>query len=172
LTQARGDVVEIAVGTGLNIPLYPQEASRVVGIELSEPMLDIARKRLASAGLTGRMEVRQGDAQALDLPDESADTVISTYTLCTIPDPQAACREAWRILRPGGRFVLAEHGPSTRAAIRALMAVVDPLSVRFGADHLTRDPIPYLEAGGFTVQESHRSGRAGVVFRVVATKVE
>ncbi len=110
------------------------------------------------------MELRRGDVQALDLPDGSADTIVSTFTFCTIPDPGAASRQAYRVLRPGGRFVLAEHGPSTRTLGRAVMRAIEPMSLRFGADHLTRQPVPYLEAAGFTVDEVHRCGPGGTTF--------
>jgi ubiquinone/menaquinone biosynthesis C-methylase UbiE len=78
-----------------------------------------------------RIELHRGDVQALDLPDSSADTVVSTFAYCTIPDPPRASNEAYRILTPGGRFVLAEHGPSTNAVVRAVMRATEPLSVRF-----------------------------------------
>jgi ubiquinone/menaquinone biosynthesis C-methylase UbiE len=166
--QARGRVVEIAVGTGLNLPLYPAEVT-VIGIELSEPMLGLARERAAEAGLTDRTELRQGDAQALDLPDVCADTVVSTFSLCTIPDPAAAVREAYRILRPGGQILLAEHGPSSNTVIRAGMRAAEPLTVRFGADHLTRDPRLLLEQAGFHIDTTERR-TVGVSFRVRATR--
>lgn len=168
VTQARGKVVEIAVGTGLNLPLYPADIDGVVGVDLSE-MLAVARRRVDEQRLD-RIELHQGDVQALDVPDSSADTVVSTFTYCTIPDPQRASNEAYRILTPGGRFVLAEHGPSTNAIGRALMRAAEPLSVRFQADHLMRDPVPYLQVAGFTIDETHRSGRGGIVFRVLAHK--
>ncbi|KAA9381997.1 methyltransferase domain-containing protein [Microbispora cellulosiformans] len=166
--QARGHVVEIAVGTGLNLPLY-DAATTVVGIELSERMLDLARRRVARDGLGARVELRQGDAQRLDLPDAVADTVLSTFTMCTIPDPAAAAREAYRVLRPGGRFVLAEHGPSSNPILRAGMRLVEPLFVRFEADYLTRDPRPYLERAGFEIESVARAAR-GVSFRVLAVR--
>jgi ubiquinone/menaquinone biosynthesis C-methylase UbiE len=169
IAQAHGRVVEIAVGTGLNLPLYPADVEGVVGVDLSEEMLDLARRRVAEQRLD-RIELHQGDVQALDLADSSADTVVSTFTYCTIPDPQRASNEAYRILTPGGRFVLAEHGPSTNAIARTLMRAVEPLSVRFQADHLMRDPVPYLQVAGFTIDEVHRSGRGGLVFRVLAHK--
>ncbi|MBW0106307.1 methyltransferase domain-containing protein, partial [Pseudonocardia sp. KRD-291] len=111
VSRARGRVVEIAVGTGLNLPLYSPLVSRVVGVELSEGMLALARQRVDDEALD-RVELRQGDVQDLDLPDHSTDTVLSTFTFCSIPDPAAAARAAYRVLVPGGRFVLAEHGPS------------------------------------------------------------
>jgi ubiquinone/menaquinone biosynthesis C-methylase UbiE len=165
-SRARGEVVEIAVGTGLNLPLYPADVT-VIGIELSEQMLLRARRRAAEAKL--RVDLRQGDAQALDLPDACADTVVSTFTLCSIPDPAAAVREAYRILRPGGRMVLAEHGPSSNVLLRGAMRLAEPATVRFGADHLTRDPRPLLSQAGFHLDEVHRE-KSGVSFRVLATR--
>ena len=166
--QATGDVLEVAVGTGLNLPHYPH-GTNVVGIDLSEGMLAIARKRVADLDLADRVELRQGDVQALEIPDASVDAVVSTFTFCTIPDPLAAAREARRVLRPGGRFVLVEHGPSSRRWMRAGMRVAERLTMRFGADHLTRDPVPYLTEAGLGAGEVSRS-KAGIVFRVVATK--
>ncbi|AKE89077.1 MULTISPECIES: class I SAM-dependent methyltransferase [Rhodococcus] len=165
--QARGRVVELAVGTGLNLPLYGPEVEHVVGIDISPRMLELAR---AKAAADPRVELREGDVQALDLPDASADTVLSTFTFCTVPDPARAAAEAHRVLVPGGRVVLAEHGPSTNRALRALQRGIEPLSIRFGADHLLRDPVPYLTEAGFVVDDVHRTGRMGIVFRVLAHK--
>ena len=169
LSQARGDVLEVGVGSGLNLPLYGPAVTSVLGIDLSEGMLAIARQRAERGGLT-MAQLRTGDAQALDLPSDSADTVLSTFTFCTIPDPLAASREAYRILRSGGTFVLAEHGPSARAFGRAAMRAVEPLFIRFGTDHLMRDPATYLTGAGFTVTSVERGGRGGAIFRVLARK--
>ncbi|MEW9532497.1 class I SAM-dependent methyltransferase [Microbispora sp. NPDC049125] len=166
--QARGHVVEIGIGTGLNLPLYAPGVT-VIGIELSERMLSLARRRAEQAGLTGRVELRQGDAEHLPLPGGIADTVLSTFTMCTIPDPAAAAREAYRVLKPGGRFVLAEHGPSANPVIRAGMRLVEPLMVRLEADHLTRDPRPFLEQAGLRIDSVSRMTR-GISFRVLATR--
>ncbi len=167
-SHADGDVLEIALGTGLNLPNYPV-STRVLGIELSGKMLDIARRRATDLGIADRVQLQQGDVQALEVPDESRDTAVSTYTVCTIPDPAAAAREVFRVLRPGGQFILVEHGPSTNAVVCAGQRMAEPLTKRFGADHLTRDPVPYLEQAGFAVDEVHRS-KVGVVFRVLAHK--
>ena len=166
--HAKGDVLELAVGTGLNLPNYAP-GTTVLGVELSESMLAVAYRRIAGLGLGGRARVEKGDCQALDLPDDSRDTVVSTYTLCTIPDPAAAMREALRVLRPGGRLLLVEHGPSTNRPMCAAQRAIDPLAVRFSADHLTRDPVPYAARAGFQIDQVERS-RAGIVFRVGAHK--
>jgi ubiquinone/menaquinone biosynthesis C-methylase UbiE len=165
--RARGQVLEIGVGTGLNLPLYGPETT-VLGIELSQGMLEHARRRVAAAGLEGRVSLRLGDVQALDVADESIDSVVSSFTFCTVPDPLVAAREAFRVLRPGGSFVLAEHGVSTRSWVRAGQRAAEPFTVRFGGDHLTRDPLGYLREAGFTLREAHHGGRLGLLFLVEA----
>ncbi|BDT87278.1 class I SAM-dependent methyltransferase [Nocardia cyriacigeorgica] len=164
--QARGEVVEIGVGSGLNLPLYGAGVTRLIGVDLSEPMLTLARARSAAVPV----ELRRGDVQQLDLPDASADTVVSTYTFCTIPDPGVAARAAWRVLRPGGVFVAVEHGPARSRAVAAVMRWVEPLAVRVAADYLTREPVGYLTDAGFGIDFTDRTGRGGVVFRVLARK--
>ena len=164
--RAHGEVLEIAIGTGLNLPHYPADV-RLTGIEFSPAMLDIARRRAAE--LHRDIDLLLGDAQALEFPDNSFDTVTCTLSLCTIPDDRAAVAEARRVLRPGGRFVLLEHVRSTRPVIRAAERLLDPLAVRFGGDHLAREPLEHLAAEGFTIDELERS-KLGIVERVAAHK--
>ena len=169
-SQATGDVLELAVGTGLNLTLYPQGVRHVLGVELSERMVGLARARIREAGIGDRIEVTQGDVQNLDLPGESFDTVLSTYTVCTIPSPQAALAEAWRVLRPGGRLIMVEHGPAARQWVRVGQRVINPLSIRLQADHILRDPVPFAVDAGFEVVDSEQTGWSGLVYRVVTAK--
>ena len=163
-SRARGDVLELAVGTGRNLEHYPADV-RVTGIELSPDMLAIARRRAAE--LHRDFDLRLGDAQALEFADDSFDTVTCTLSLCTIPDDRAAVAEVKRVLRPDGRVVLLEHVRSTRPAIRAAERLLDPLAVRFAADHLAREPLEHLAAEGFAIDELERS-KLGIVERVAA----
>lgn len=165
-SQARGDILEIAVGTGRNLKHYPAGIT-LTGIELSEQMLVIARKRAVEAKLD--VDLRQGDAQALEFPDESFDTVVITLALCTIPNDRAAVREIKRVLRPGGKLILLEHVRSPIAPVRAVQRLLDPLTVHFEADHIVRDPLDYLAEEGFEVQDVTRL-KWGIVERTVARK--
>jgi ubiquinone/menaquinone biosynthesis C-methylase UbiE len=165
-SQVSGDVLELAIGTGRNLPHHDADV-RLTGIELSPQMLEIARQRAEQLGRD--VDLRIGDAQALEFEDESFDTVIITFGLCTIPDDRGAVSEAHRVLRPGGRLVLLEHVRSPSPPLRGLQRVLDPLSVRFAADHLVRDPLDYLANVGFEVESVERL-KWGIVERVVARK--
>jgi ubiquinone/menaquinone biosynthesis C-methylase UbiE len=167
-SRAEGRVLEIAVGTGRNLPHHRDDV-QLTGIELSPEMLAIATRR---AGELGReADLRLGDAQQLDFPDASFDSVVCTLALCTIPDDRGAVAEAYRVLRPGGRFLLLEHVRSPVTPVRLVQRMLEPLTVRFEADHLTREPLDHLAAEGFEVEEFERS-KWGIVERVAARKPE
>ena len=165
-SKAEGDVLEIAIGTGRNLGLYPDEVS-LTGIEYSPAMLEIARMRAQELGR--KIDLRVGDAQALDFPAASFDTVICTLALCTIPDDRAAVSEAKRVLRPGGRFLLLEHVRSPALAVRLGQRVLEPLMLRFEGDHLLREPVEHLRADGFEIDQLLRS-KFGIVERIAARK--
>ncbi|MGH2573290.1 MAG: class I SAM-dependent methyltransferase [Actinomycetota bacterium] len=165
-SQARGDVLEMAIGTGRNLAYYPT-AVRLTGVDLSPSMLKRARRRVRDLGRDA--DLRVDDAQALDLPDEAFDTVVITLSLCSIPDERRALAGALRVLRPGGRLFLLEHVRSPARLIRAGQRLLAPLILWLQADHLMRDPLEHLESVGFVVERVERS-RWGIVERVAARK--
>ena len=167
-SQAQGEVLEIAVGTGLNFRHYPDDVT-LIGIELSPAMLEIARRRAQELGRD--VDLRVGDAQELDFPDECFDTVVSTLSLCTIPDERKAVGEARRVLRPGGRLLLLEHVRSPIPVVRTVQRLLDPLFVRFEADHQLREPLDDVNEEGFEVEWLERS-RWGIVERLSARKLD
>jgi ubiquinone/menaquinone biosynthesis C-methylase UbiE len=164
--QAEGEVLEIAVGTARNLPHYPKDVS-ITGIELSPEMAELGRRRAAELGR--EIDLRVGDAERLEFPDESFDTVVCTFGLCTIPDDAAAIREAKRVLRPGGLLLLAEHVRSPNPVVRTIERIVDPIAHRLGGDHMLREPLDHLHAEGFEVEELERR-KAGFVELVAARK--
>lgn len=166
-SQAEGEVLELAAGTARNLEHYPPGVE-ITAVELSPGMITIGRKRAEELGREA--DLRIGDVQDLDFRDESFDTVVCTLGLCTIPDPRKAISEAHRVLRPGGKLILLEHVRSPSLPVRTLERVLEPLSVRFQADHLTREPLDYLQAEGFEIERLERS-KWGIVERVLARKV-
>jgi ubiquinone/menaquinone biosynthesis C-methylase UbiE len=164
--QAEGEVLEIGVGTGRNLPHYREDV-QLTAIELSPAMLEIARARARELGRD--VDLRVGDAQALEFPDESFDAIVCTLSLCTIPDDRAAVAEVRRVLRPDGRFLLLEHVRSPVVPIYLGQRLLEPLAVRFEADHLLREPLEHLRAEGFEVERLERS-KLGIVERLAALK--
>lgn len=163
--ELRGETLEVAVGSGLNLPHYPAAVGRSVGVDLSSGMLGQARRR---AGELGReIALVQADAERLPFPDGSFDTVGVSLALCTVADPAAVLREVARVCRPAGRVVLLEHVVSPVAPVAALERLLSPLQERFIGCHLTRETIDTARELGFTVlSERHRL--VGVFRLVVA----
>ena len=165
-SQARGEVLEVAVGTGRNLPFYPKEVN-LTGVELSPAMLEVARSRAQELGVEA--DLRIADAQALPFPDEAFDTVVMTLSLCTIPDDRKAVSEASRVLKSGGRLLLLEHVRSPVLPVRTVQRLLDPLFVRFQADHLSREPLDHLDDASLEVERIERS-KLGIVERLSACK--
>jgi ubiquinone/menaquinone biosynthesis C-methylase UbiE len=165
-TQATGDVLEVAVGTGLNLDFYPDNI-RLTGVDFSPAMLKRARDRAHKLGR--RVELREGDAHALEFPDSSFDTVVCTFSLCGIPDDRQAVAEMRRVLRPGGQLLLADHIASSAWPVRALQGLLDLVTVPLGGEHLRRRPLEQVRALGFQVERCERF-KAGIVERLAARK--
>jgi ubiquinone/menaquinone biosynthesis C-methylase UbiE len=165
-SQATGNVLEVAVGTGRNLPFYPPDI-QLTGVEFSPAMLDLARQAARALGRT--VDLRLGDAQALDLPDAAFDTVVCTLSLCGIPDERRAVAEMKRVLRPGGRLLLLDHIAASAAWARGIQWLLERITIALGEEHLLRRPLLTVRAAGFVVEVSQRS-KLGIVERLVAHK--
>jgi ubiquinone/menaquinone biosynthesis C-methylase UbiE len=164
--RAAGRVLEVAIGTGRNLPHYPPDVV-VCGVELSPAMLAIARQQAADLGRD--VDLREGDAEHLPFDDASFDTVVCALSLCTIPDPATAIGEMKRVLIPGGRLLLLDHIHSTWPPIYAAQWLLERLTIRAAGEHFTRRQLPLVRAAGFEVMESERL-KAGTVERIFARK--
>jgi ubiquinone/menaquinone biosynthesis C-methylase UbiE len=146
----QGRVVEIGFGSGHNVPFYPATVQRVAAIEPSALSWKLAQERVAASPVT--IEQSGLDGQSLAFPDDSFDSALSTWTLCTIPDPVLALTEVRRVLRPGGALHFLEHGLAPDQNVERWQRRLEPLNKRIaGGCHLTRPILDLLESAGFTV---------------------
>jgi ubiquinone/menaquinone biosynthesis C-methylase UbiE len=134
---ARGETLEIGVGTGLNLPLYPEDVE-LTAIDLTPEMLERARALAADIGRG--IQLREADATRLPFASTSFDTVVSTSTLSAIPNPELAVREAWRVCRPGGELRFFEHGRGSDRLSVFIERLLEPLTLRIEADRLLLEP--------------------------------
>lgn len=151
----QGDVVEIGFGTGHNLPFIPDTVTRLRAVEPSAKSVRLAQQRIAEAKVP--VEIVGLDGQRLPLEDDSADAVLTTWTLCTIPDPSTALKEMARVLRPGGRLHFAEHGRGQEEGVRRWQDRINPIQQRLaGGCNLNRDIPSLIEGAGFTIESLDR----------------
>jgi len=164
--QAQGRVLEVGMGTGRNLPFYDrQRVSFVVGVDPAMQMHRLAQRRSRQAGIA--VELMGLSAEHLPATDASFDTVVCTYTLCSIPDPLQALHEMRRVLVPGGRLLFCEHGRAPDETVRRWQDRLQPLwGALAGGCHLGRDVPALLEAAGFaaTMQSAYLAGPRPMTF--------
>jgi len=151
LAAAQGRVLEIGLGSGLNLPLYPPGVERVVGVDTSPRLLSMARQLHRKSGPP--VALIEASAEALPLADATFDTVVSTWTLCSIPDVRAALGEMRRVLRPSGALVFVEHGRSPDERVTRWQDRLTPAWKHLaGGCHLNRPIVQLIEESGFVVE--------------------
>lgn len=165
-SRARGDVLEVAIGTGRNISDYPDDVT-LSGVDLSPAMLAVAAQR--SGELDRAVDLREADAEMLPYEDESFDTVVCTLSLCAIPDHARAIEEMARVLRPDGRLLLLDHVGSRWWPVWAVERLIELFTVRAMGEHMTRRPASMLAAAGLEIVESERL-KLATVERIHARK--
>jgi ubiquinone/menaquinone biosynthesis C-methylase UbiE len=153
IPYARGEVLEVGIGSGLNLPFYSSDVHRVYGVDPSVELQQIARKR----AIAGPIEVEflsQSAEEQLPLADASIDTVVITWTLCSIPNAPKALQQIKRVLKASGRFIFLEHGRAPDPAIAVLQDRITPLWKRIGGGcHLNRKIDDLITAAGFRIAE-------------------
>ena len=147
---ASGEILEVGIGSGLNLPFYDTgRVRRIVGIDPSAELLAKAQQRTGDLPV----ELLQGSAEELPLADASFDTVLLTFTLCTIPGVEAALQQMRRVLRPGGTLLFCEHGRAPDASVQRWQDRLNPLWKRcFGGCHINRDMHALLRGSGLAIE--------------------
>jgi ubiquinone/menaquinone biosynthesis C-methylase UbiE len=148
IPAAEGRVLEIGIGSGLNLPFYSRNVARVIGLEASPRLLAMARQVERTGN--GSVEFIEGSAEAIPLQDASVDTVVTTWTLCSIPDALRALRDMRRVLRPGGHLLFVEHGRAPDPNVIWWQDRLTPVWKRLGGGcHLNRAIGTLIEGAGF-----------------------
>jgi len=163
---ARGTVLEIGVGSGLNFPFYGDQVERVFGLDPSARLLSFARKRAAAFKMP--IELFLGSATAIPLPDNSVDTIVMTWTLCSIPDTAKALAEMRRVLRPQGQLLFVEHGLAPDPSVVRWQHRLTPIWRHVaGGCHLDRKMDDLIRSAGFdfnTLQTGYAPGLRPLAF--------
>lgn len=150
--QARGVVLEIGVGSGLNLPFYGPGVEQFYGLDPSEALLVMARKK--ARAITFPIDFLAQSGEEIPLDDAAIDTVVTTWTLCSIPDPAQALKEMRRVLKPGGTLLFAEHGLAPEAGVRGWQQRLNPVWSRMtGGCNLNRKMDHLILTAGFQIAE-------------------
>jgi len=177
LEPVAGDVLEVGFGTGLNLPFYSSAVTKVVGVDPSTLAARLARKRIAASSFP--VEVIGLSAERLPVQDASVSTIVSTFTLCTIPDVTQALRDMRRALRPGGRLHFVEHGRADSPQVQRWQTRLNGFQKKvFGGCNLDRPIAELIEHAGFTIESlenAYLQGApkfGGYLYRGVAKRAE
>jgi ubiquinone/menaquinone biosynthesis C-methylase UbiE len=155
LAHVQGSVLEIGFGTGLNLSCYPEHIRKITGVDPNPGMGSLARRRIASSPIAVDWQV--ADAQKLPFPSQSFDSVVSTWTLCSIPNVAKALREIRRVLRAGGKLFFLEHGLSEDPQVQRWQNCLNPLQkVIADGCNLNRDMARLIREAGFRFEQLER----------------
>jgi ubiquinone/menaquinone biosynthesis C-methylase UbiE len=151
LAAAEGRVLEIGVGSGLNMPFYPGTTTALIGVDPSRKLLSMAR--LSGQAAVFPVAFLEGSADAIPLEDHSVDTAVTSWTLCSVPDVRRALDEMRRVLKPSGRLLFVEHGQAPDASVRRWQDRLTPVWKRIGGGcHLNRPVNRLVEDAGFRIE--------------------
>lgn len=153
IPRAHGKILEVGMGSGLNLPHYlPHQVEQFWGLEPSTRLTARARSRIDAVDFSVKLLEQPGEA--IPLPDQSIDCVVMTYTLCTIPDYRSALQQIRRVLKPGGELLFAEHGLAPDRSVQKWQRRFNPIWTRFaGGCNLDRAIAEMISSAGFSIQD-------------------
>jgi ubiquinone/menaquinone biosynthesis C-methylase UbiE len=152
LSAAAGRVLEIGIGSGMNLPFYGPRVTQIVGLEPSPRLLEMARG--VAKGQQLSLELISASAENIPLPDHEFDTIVTTWTLCSIPGVPAALREMLRVMKPAGQMLFVEHGQAPEESVKRWQDRLTPVWKRIGGGcHLNRPIRELVEGAGFRIEQ-------------------
>jgi ubiquinone/menaquinone biosynthesis C-methylase UbiE len=161
------NILEVGVGTGKNMPYYP-ESVHITGIDLTPGMLGRAVKKAQTSGIESQVNLQLGDAQTLDFPDSSFDTALATFVFCSVPNPVLGLREMKRVVRPGGKVLLLEHMRSPNRILGVLMDLLNPMVVRMMGANINRRTVDNVRKSGLEIEKVEDLGGGGIFKMIIA----
>ncbi|MCC5894040.1 MAG: class I SAM-dependent methyltransferase [Alkalibacterium sp.] len=153
LENVHGQVLEVGIGTGVNLAFYP-EGIHLTGIDFSPGMLNKARKKVETLQLPYQVDLIEMDIQEMDFPDHSFDYVVATCVFCSVPDPIKGLRELGRVCKPDGKIIMLEHMRSDNKVAGKLMDIINPLPVTLWGANINRKTLDNINEAGLTVEQS------------------
>ena len=163
------EVLEVGVGTGKNIAFFP-DGVKVTGVDLTQGMLEQARNRAAI--LKRDATLLLGDAQSLEFPDATFDTVIATFVFCSVADPVQGLREVSRVVKPGGQVLLLEHVRSAKPILGELMDFLNPALVRVTGANINRRTVDNVRGAGLSIDHVENLGVGDIYKMIIAHREE
>jgi ubiquinone/menaquinone biosynthesis C-methylase UbiE len=160
-------VLEVGVGTGRNMLLYPSDIE-ITAIDLTPGMLVRAKRRASELGLD--VDLRIGDVQNMEFPDDTFDTAVATCVFCSVTDPILGLKEVLRVIKPGGNALFIEHVRSENPLIGALMDLVNPLVVHTMGPNINRHTVQNIQQAEFNIEKVEDLGAGGIFKLIVARK--
>lgn len=168
IAKAEGKILEVGIGTGKNLSFYPLSAD-LTGIDFSHGMLDIARRKTIQLGLHNTTLINI-DIEAMSFPDNTFDTIISTFVFCTVPHPDQGLRELYRVLKPGGKVIFLEHMKSNSQWLNAFLWIMEKTTTPLLGTSMLRETQKGIENAGFTILSSENKV-FDILRLIIATKV-
>lgn len=153
LKDVSGNVLEVGIGTGVNLSFYP-EGIQLTGIDFSPGMLKKARKKLDLLNLPYHVELIEMDIQQMDFPDNTFDYIVATCVFCSVPDPVKGLKELARVCKPDGQIIMLEHMRSDNKIVGKMMDLVNPIPLNVWGANINRKTLENINKAGLTIEQS------------------